>query len=65
LDYLAPDILGGKNALWFTELIYNDFLSTLNWNEGSAFGFLLLLFSSIIIWFLLIVTGQNFKKVIK
>lgn len=64
-DYLAPDILGGKNALWFTELIYNDFLSTLNWNEGSAFGFLLLLFSSIIIWFLLIVTGQNFKKVIK
>jgi spermidine/putrescine transport system permease protein len=64
-DYLVPDILGGKDALWFTELIYNDFLSTLNWNEGSAFGFLLLFFSFVAVWFLLILTGQNFKKVIK
>ncbi len=64
-DYLVPDILGGKDALWFTELIYNDFLSTLNWNEGSAFGFLLLFFSFMAVWLLLILTGQNFKKVVK
>jgi len=44
-DYVAPNILGGKSSLWFTEQIYNQFLSTFNWNEGAAFGFLLLMLS--------------------
>ena len=62
-DYLAPNLLGGKNSLWFTEQIYNDFLSTFNWNEGAAFGFLLLMLSSSIIWLALKVSGQKLEKV--
>lgn len=62
-DYVAPNILGGKSALWFTEQIYNEFLATFNWNEGAAFGFLLLLLSSGIIWLALRLTGQKLEKV--
>lgn len=62
-DYLAPNILGGKSSLWFTEQIYNEFLSTFNWNEGAAFGFLLLLLSSSIIWLALKLSGQKLGKV--
>ena len=62
-DYLAPNLLGGKNSLWFTEQIYNSFLSTFNWNEGAAFGFLLLLLSSGIIWIALKLSGQKLDKV--
>jgi len=62
-DYLAPNILGGKSSLWFTEQIYNEFLSTFNWNEGAAFGFLLLMLSSGIIWLALKLTGQRLDKV--
>ncbi len=62
-DYIAPNILGGKSSLWFTEQIYNKFLATFNWNEGAAFGFLLLLLSSAIIWLALRLTGQKLEKV--
>ncbi len=62
-DYIAPNILGGKSSLWFTEQIYNQFLSTFNWNEGAAFGFLLLLLSSLIIFIALKLTGQKLDKV--
>ena len=62
-DYLAPNLLGGKHSLWFTEQIYNDFLQTFNWNEGAAFGFLLLMLSSGIIWLALKVSGQKLEKV--
>jgi spermidine/putrescine transport system permease protein len=62
-DYVAPNILGGKSSLWFTEQIYNEFLSTFNWNEGAAFGFLLLLLSSGIVWLTLKLTGQKLDKV--
>ena len=62
-DYLAPNLLGGKSSLWFTEQIYNNFLSTFNWNEGAAFGFLLLILSSVIIWVALKLSGQKLDKV--
>ena len=62
-DYVAPNILGGKSSLWFTEQIYNQFLSTFNWNEGAAFGFLLLMLSSGIIWMALKLSGQKLEKV--
>jgi len=62
-DYVAPDILGGKSSLWFTEQIYNEFLSTFNWGEGAAFGFLLLMISSSIIWAALKITGQKLERV--
>ena len=62
-DYLAPNILGGKSSLWFTEQIYSKFLQTFNWGEGAAFGFLLLLLSSGIIWIALKLSGQRLDKV--
>jgi spermidine/putrescine transport system permease protein len=49
-NYLTPKLMGGKNSLWFTEQIYNEFIASFNWNQGAAFGFLLLLLSSAIIW---------------
>jgi len=62
-DYVAPNLLGGKSSLWFTEQIYNEFLSTFNWNEGAAFGFLLLLLSSSIVWAALKLSGQKLERV--
>ncbi len=62
-NYLTPNILGGKNSLWFTEQIYNQFIASFNWNQGSAFGFLLLMLSSVIIWAGLKLTRQDLKKV--
>jgi len=64
-SYLTPKLMGGKNSLWFTEQIYNQIIVYFNWNQGSAFGFLLLLLSSLIIWMALKITKQDFTKVIK
>lgn len=64
-NYLTPNLLGGKNALWFTEQIYNQFIASFNWNQGSAFGFLLLLLSSLIIWLGLKLTRQKLSKVVQ
>ncbi len=62
-NYLTPNLMGGKNSLWFTEQIYNQFIASFNWNQGSAFGFLLLLLSSGIIWVGLKVSGQKLGEV--
>lgn len=64
-SYLTPNLMGGKNSLWFTEQIYNQIILYFNWNQGAAFGFLLLLLSSLIIWIALKVTGQNLGEVVK
>jgi spermidine/putrescine transport system permease protein len=64
-SYLTPNLMGGKNALWFTEQIYNQMIIYFNWNQGAAFGFLLLLLSSLIIWIFLKLSGQDLKRVIK
>ncbi len=49
-NYLTPVLLGGKDSLWFTEQIYVQFITRFNWEQGSAFGFLLLILSSLIVW---------------
>ncbi len=64
-NYLTPNLMGGKNSLWFTEQIYNQFIASFNWNQGSAFGFLLLTLSSLIIWLGLKLSGQTLTKVVK
>ena len=58
-NYLTPNLMGGKNSLWFTEQIYNQFIASFNWNQGAAFGFLLLALSSVIIWLGLKLSGQR------
>jgi spermidine/putrescine transport system permease protein len=64
-NYLTPNLMGGKNGLWFTEQIYNQFIASFNWNQGSAFGFLLLILSSGIIWIGLKLTRQSLGKVVQ
>lgn len=64
-SYLTPNLMGGKNSLWFTEQIYNQIILYFNWNQGAAFGFLLLLLSSLIIWIALKITGQSLGEVVK
>lgn len=64
-NYLTPNLLGGKNSLWFTEQIYNQFIASFNWNLGSAFGFLLLIISSAIIYVGLKFTGQKLSGVVQ
>lgn len=64
-NYLTPNLMGGKNSLWFTEQIYNQFIASFNWNQGSAFGFLLLALSSALIWLGLKLTGQKLSQVVQ
>jgi len=61
-NYLTPNLMGGKNSLWFTEQIYNEFIASFNWNQGAAFGFLLLVISTLIIWAGLKITRQNLSR---
>jgi spermidine/putrescine transport system permease protein len=64
-NYLTPTLLGGKNSLWFTEQIYAQFITRFNWEQGSAFGFLLLVLSTAIVWLGLRLTGQNLGEVMR
>ena len=62
-NYLTPTLLGGKNSLWFTETIYTQFITRFNWEQGAAFGFLLLVLSTAIVWAGLKLSGQRFGEV--
>ena len=64
-NYLTPNLIGGKNSLWFTEQIYNQFIASFNWNQGAAFGFLLLILSSTIVWIGLKLTRQKLSQVVQ
>ena len=57
--YLTPILLGGKNSMWFTEQIYDQFITRYNWESGAAFGILLLLFTSLVVWLGLRLSGQQ------
>ncbi|MGD1876847.1 MAG: ABC transporter permease [Kiloniellaceae bacterium] len=58
-SYLTPILLGGKNSSWFTEQIYNQFITRYNWEAGATFGVILLAFTSLVIWLGLRLTGQS------
>jgi spermidine/putrescine transport system permease protein len=64
-NYLTPTLLGGKNSLWFTEQIYTQFITRFNWEQGAAFGFLLLALSTAIVWAGLRLTGQRLGDVMR
>ena len=63
-NYLTPTMLGGKDSLWFTEMIYNQFIVRSNWELGAAFGFMLLVLSSAIVWGMLRLTGRTLRETI-
>ena len=64
-NYLTPTLLGGKNSLWFTEQIYNQFITRFNWEQGAAFGFLLLALSTAMVAVGLRLSGQRFVDVMR
>jgi spermidine/putrescine transport system permease protein len=64
-NYLTPTLLGGKNSQWFTEQIYTQFITRFNWEQGAAFGFLLLALSTAMVWLGLRLSGQRFSDVMQ
>jgi len=64
-NYLTPTLLGGKNSQWFTEQIYTQFITRFNWEQGAAFGFLLLGLSTAMVVIGLRITGQRFGDVMR
>lgn len=63
-SYLTPILLGGKNSMWFTEQIYDQFISRYNWEAGSTFGVLLLGFTSLVVWLGLRLSGQSLASTV-
>ena len=63
-SYLTPVLLGGKNSSWFTEQIYNQFITRYNWEAGATFGVLLLGFTSLVVWAGLRLTGQSLSTTV-
>jgi spermidine/putrescine transport system permease protein len=63
-SYLTPILLGGKNSMWFTEQIYNQFITRYNWESGATFGVLLLAFTSVVVWLGLRLSGQNLASTV-
>ena len=61
-NYVTVTLLGGKNSLWFTEAIYNQFIVRFNQNQGAAFGVILLTFSVIFVWIVLKITKQDLTE---
>ena len=64
-NYLTPTLLGGKNSQWFTEQIYTQFITRFNWEQGAAFGFLLLALSTAMVVIGLRLSGQRFGDVMR
>jgi spermidine/putrescine transport system permease protein len=64
-SYLTPTLLGGKNSQWFTEQIYTQFITRFNWEQGAAFGFLLLALSTALVMIGLKLTGQRFGEAMR
>ena len=63
-SYLTPILLGGKYSSWFTETIYAQFITRYNWESGAAFGFLLLAFTSLVVWLGLKLSGQTLASTV-
>lgn len=61
-SYLTPVLLGGKNSQWFTEQIYEQFITRFNWESGAAFGVLLLVFTSLTVWIGLKLSSQTLSS---
>ena len=61
-NYVTVTLLGGKNSLWFTEIIYNQFIIRFNQNKGSAFSVILLVFSVLFVWVVIKITKQDLSE---
>jgi putative spermidine/putrescine transport system permease protein len=58
--YVTPAVLGGSGPNFITTLIYNEFVTQLNWPVGAALASLLLLISlSIVFGYIRFISGLN------
>lgn len=64
-NVVTPALLGGKNSLWFTDQIFQKFVVRFNWEQGAAFGFLLLVLSSLVVWAGLKLTRQTLASTMR
>jgi len=55
----APQVLGGTSSLWFTQLVYQWFNNTLNWQQGAAYAIVLLVASIAIVLFFMKIFKVN------
>jgi spermidine/putrescine transport system permease protein len=62
-NYLIPVLVGGKNNLWVTEMIYNRFIISTNWSLGSAYSIITLVMTTLVVWIGLRATRQTLRGV--
>ncbi len=62
---LVPQILASPNSRWFTEIIQQWMLESLDWNTGSAYAFLLLLICTIFVSLVMRVFKVNLADIAK
>lgn len=63
-SYSVPYVMTrGTAPPWFTQLIYNKFFESNNWNTGAAYAFTLLVASTLFIFFLMRIFGVTIKDV--
>jgi len=65
-SYAVPAIMTrGTAEPWFTQLIYNKFFESLNWNGGSAYAFTLVIACILFIFLMMRLFGVGIKEIAK
>jgi spermidine/putrescine transport system permease protein len=65
-SYAVPAIMTrGTAEPWFTQLIYNKFFESLNWNAGSAYAFTLVIACIIFVFSMMRLFGVGIKDIAK
>jgi len=65
-SYAVPSIMTrGTAEPWFTQLIYNKFFESLNWNTGSAYAFTLVIACIVFIFLMMRLFGVGIKEIAK
>ncbi len=65
-SYAVPSIMTrGKAEPWFTQLIYNKFFESGNWNTGSAYAFILVVICVVFIFLVMRLFGIGIRDIAK
>ncbi|MBP1876465.1 spermidine/putrescine transport system permease protein [Ensifer adhaerens] len=64
-SYMAPALLGAPGSRWFTQLIYDWFFESGNWNRGAAYGVTLLVLCLIAVLGMLRLFQVNLTSAVK
>lgn len=64
-SYMAPALLGAPGSRWFTQLIYDWFFESGNWNRGAAYGVTLLVLCLVVVLATLRLFKVNLASAVK